>query len=318
MKLAVVGATGFVGSHVADLAETRGCLVTRIRAPRLTCSARSAQQLNAMIASEAAKLDDLAALLAGADVVVNAAGIATAESMNIRALFGANALLPGVIAHLCHRGGGIRLIHLSSAAVQGRGTLDESARVDPFSPYSRSKAFGEAMVMAQSREHSVLYRPTSVHGVDRSVTKTLGRFARGPLSSVAGDGNRPTPQVLVGSVADATMLLAEAAAPPQIALHPWEGMTTARLLRILSRGTQPKQIPDSLAKATLASTFALGRLRPQLLAQARRLEMLWFGQSQSSTWFQQQGWTGSEEAAWERLALQLSANEASISKSTAK
>ena len=131
---------------------------------------------------------------------MNAAGLVSPDSAADDALFGANVLLPLVILRAAERAQAARVIHLSSAAVQGRrGVLDESAATSPFSPYSRSKALGEAALLSyvakvagvQSPE-VVIVRATSVQGVGRATTRQLRRLARSPMASVARPGDRPT------------------------------------------------------------------------------------------------------------------------------
>lgn len=285
--VAVLGPTGFIGSAVVSALRARDAEVLPVQAPRLSTRARTVEQLETQAAGE----DDaaLADALAEADVVVNAAGVADATAGGEDALFGANALLPLVVARaLARRESPARLVHVSSAAVQGRtGRLDESPDVAPFSPYSAAKALGERAVLG--RPGVVIFRPTSVHGPQRAVTQRLVGVLRSRAASVAGRRSRPTPQVLVANTADAIAFTALAADPPAIVLQPGEGLTTAELVRVVG-GREPRHVPEPLARA-IVSTLALGGDRlPRLTVTARRLEMMWFGQDQAPGWLDGAGW----------------------------
>jgi dTDP-4-dehydrorhamnose reductase len=224
---------------------------------------------------------ELATLLAGCEAVVNAAGLATPTGSGDD-LFGADALLPGVLARAV--GDSVRLVHVSSAAVQGRRpVLDETSTREPFSPYSSAKALGEELLLSQ-RPASTCFRATSVHGRGRSVTASLVRLAGSPLASVAGAGDGPTPQVLVENVGDAVAYLALCEEqPPAIVLQPSEGMTTADLVRVLG-GREPRRVPVRLARGLVAGGHLVGARVPAVAGMTRRVEMLWFGQRQSPGW----------------------------------
>ena len=281
--VAVLGATGFVGSHVVSALERRGVAVRPVRAPRVATSARQVQALRAELdrGDVAAALADLRDALAGCQAVVNAAGVATATGEGDD-LYGANALLAAMVARAAPADA--RVVHVSSAAVQGRRPiLDESEQGEPFSPYSDAKALGEQTFLAE-RPDGVCYRPTSVHGPGRAVTARLAKLLNSPACSVAGAGDAPTPQVLVDNVADAAAFLAVTHhVPPRVVLHPWEGMTVAGLARVLG-GREPRHVPERLARRIVELASAGGTRHARVAGEARRLEMLWFGQPQEQGW----------------------------------
>lgn len=286
--VAVLGSTGFVGSAVVAAVRARGVEVLPVPAPRLRTAARSVDQLEA----EAAREDNaaLAAALAEADVVINAAGLADATAGGEDDLFGANALLPLAVARaLARREPAARFVHVSSASVQGRTPLlDESRTVAPFSPYSTAKALGEQVVVG--RPGVVVFRPTSVHGRQRPVTQRLVSVLGSRVASVAGAGTRPTPQVLVANTADAIAFTALAADPPEIVLQPADGLTTAELVRVVGR-REPRHVPDPVARGAVTVLTAAGDRLPRVTVTGRRLEMMWFGQDQVRGWLEDAGWT---------------------------
>jgi UDP-glucose 4-epimerase len=281
-RVALIGASGFLGAAVHRALHNQGAQVVTIRAPRLTTAARSKRQVQAELHSS-----DLLGVVARlrnelceCDVVINAAGVADATASG-DALYGANALLPGAIAKATPRFA--RLVHVSSAGVQGRRLiLDETEEVAPFSPYTASKALGEA-VTRSVRSDAVVYRPTSVHGDSRAVTAAMLRVLRSKAASVAS-GDRPTPQILAANVGDAAAFIALSAdEPPAVVLHPWEGLTTHSLFALLD-GRRPLVIPVRLARGVLSAAHFVGQFSGAIAGVVRRVEMLWFGQRQGSSW----------------------------------
>jgi nucleoside-diphosphate-sugar epimerase len=281
--VAVVGASGFIGSAVAQALRARGARVVEVTAPRLTSPARSVDALRDHLhsASARAAVDRLRLDLQMAERVVNAAGVSAATSGLDDVLVGANALLPAAVETA--RPDGARLVHVSSAAVQGRReTLDESWDQQPFSPYSTTKAWGEQLLGAA--DDAVVFRPTSVHGVGRPVTRSLVRVLRSRWASVAGEGDRPTPQVLVENVGDAIAEVSLSSdPPPSVVLQPGEGLTTAELVRLVG-GHEPHHVPVPLARALVAAVTLAGQASGEVAAMGRRVEMLWFGQRQGPSW----------------------------------
>lgn len=285
-KVAVLGATGFVGAAVAQALKNHGAHVVAVRAPRMTSDATSAAALERELGSPPVNsiIARLSKDLAECAVVVNAAGVAAATRGLTPELVGANALLPLVVA--AARPPGMRYVHVSSAAVQGRRpVLDETSELAPFSPYSQSKALAEQALA--DRPHVVFYRPTSVHGPGREVTKALIRVLSSPLATVAGRGEGPTPQVLVENVADGIAFVSLCReVPPRVILHPGEGLTVGELVRRLG-GREPRHVPERLAHLVVDAGSRLGRHHSAVAGVTRRVEMMWFGQKQDEGWLQQ-------------------------------
>lgn len=296
-RVALLGASGFVGTAIGAALARQGAVVVPVAAPRLFCAARELDALRAVLADSrvGATTEALRNQLDGFSVVVNAAGVATATG-NGDELFGANALLPGVIAEALPEH--TRLIHVSSAAVQGRRlVLDESGDYRPFSPYSLTKVLGEQLVM----DRGTSFRPTSVHGSGRRVTQNLVRLCSSSFATVAGKGDRPTPQVLVDDVADAIAFVALwRESLPQVVLQPSGGLTTAELVRLLG-GREPRHVPESWARRIVAAASRAGSRAGAAAAVVRRLEMLWFGQDQSRGWLEGKWAPPNDRAAWEAL-----------------
>jgi dTDP-4-dehydrorhamnose reductase len=303
-RVVVLGASGFVGSAVVRALESEGHEVTRLSAPRLARAERLPSPDEVRHLPEVARL---VADLAGADAVVNAAGDPDASSTDQARLRAANAVMPGVLAAAVHRVGSARLVHISSAVVQGRQpVLDDGVADADFSAYARSKTEGEHLVAALAPGQSVIYRPPSVHAPDRRVTRLVARIAASPLRTVASPGDAPSPQALLQNVASAVAFLATTSAEvPPIAAHPSEGLTVSSTMELLG-GRQPHRLPRSLARAVTSGLELAGRGSPRIAAHARRVEMLWFGQGQAPSWLTQHGWVPVEgPEAWAALGRRV-------------
>ena len=260
-RAAVLGASGFVGTAVCVELALRDWDVTTVR----TCSFRAERHQSHGAPRERAEIiERLTVALEGVDAVVNTAGVARPTGRDLRDMTAANAMLPRLIAEACVLAGVRRLVHVSSAAVQGDlCRLDESANYRADSPYAQSKMLGEqallATPMARTPGCTVILRPTSVHGANRAVTRRLIRLGRWPLACVIAPGLSPTPQVLVDNVGAAAEYLCRAhLTPPPIVLQPWEGWTTGGFLQLLS-GRWPCQIQPTAGDRILQLTRPLCR-----------------------------------------------------------
>lgn len=288
VRWAVLGASGFVGSALVAHLRSLGCEVAKVSAPRLSLDPSSNDgHVVALLASTQSQTEVLSSALQGVDVVVNAAGLATPDAPPSDALYGGNALLPAVVVTAAARAGVGRAIHVSSAAVQGRReVLDTTAQVSPFSPYSRSKALGEAAFFAAANLHpdtdALVLRATSVQGPGRSATAALRRVAASPFASVAGNGNWPTVVSSINGLVDSISRVALSTQPlDRILLQPWEGYSVSDVLRAAG-GREPQHLPRLLCRAALCCARSLGRAVPQVAGAARRLELMWFGQGQAT------------------------------------
>ncbi|MFC8502067.1 NAD-dependent epimerase/dehydratase family protein [Pedococcus sp. NPDC057267] len=299
----MVGASGFVGSAVVDALRSAGHEVVALKAPRLPSAAsrESAREFSAPLVAE------LQRAIEGCDAVVNAAGNPDASLTDEAALAAANGVLVGLLATVARMTEGCRFVHVSSAVVQGRArVLDDAPAEDGFSAYARSKVLGEELALELGPSETVAYRPPSVHAPDRRVTRMIARIARSPLSLVAAPGTQPTPQALIENVASAIAFLATVdQPPPRIVSHPSEDLTTAGLLELLG-DRQPRRLPAHLARMGTGTLAVLGRFLPPLAANARRVEMILFGQEQARSWLSDAGWerpAGVE--GWRALAAAL-------------
>lgn len=307
MKIALLGANGFVGSAVLRALHEQADVVV-VASPRLATCARTLDAVKAE-ALEHPSLPRLVEAFAEVDVVINAAGNPDASSLDEDALFGANAMLPALVLCAAARAKVRRVVHVSSAVVQNdKPTLDATEDLRPFSPYSASKVLGEVVVRSDTDvAECVRYRPPSVHASERRVTRMITKIATSPAATVAYPGTQLTPQALLPNVAAAVAALATWDGPvPPVVHHPSEGVTVTSLMQDLSGGRRPLVLPRWFARAFVAAAKCVGRAHKPTAANARRVELLWLGQKQAPSWLTEQGWNvpvGRE--GWRKLSSEV-------------
>ena len=303
--MAVIGGTGFVGTGVARELASQGHSVSIISAPRVDnihgASITSPPDLRPP--------SDLVKALTGIDTVVIASGIPDALETNFGRLLCANAASALLSLRAAVTAQVSRVIHISSSVVQGDlPQLDSTRQLKPLTPYALSKAWAESWLLNEYTGETAVcvYRPPSVHSPDRRITITLARVARNGLAGVAGDGSRPTPQVLLSSVTSAIAHMASSTPiPPEIVAHPWEGLTCNSLLVALG-GRPPHKIPLVVVNTLLTSLSAASKFFPRISAQRRRLELLLLGQIVAPSWLEESGWQSPNTYDdWSRLGSQL-------------
>ena len=151
MRILLIGASGFIGSSVADRLRAAGheiVGVVRRRGPAATgIEADRLVQLD--IARTTA--DDWLAHLAGIDAVVNTAGVL--QDSPTDSTHGVHAAGASALFEACERAGVRRVVHLSAIGVD-RGGVSE---------FSRSKLAGDEALMRRDLDWVIL-RPSVVLG----------------------------------------------------------------------------------------------------------------------------------------------------------
>lgn len=322
----VIGASGFVGSSIFSRLRAEGIEADPIEAPRLVSQDMTADDLIKDARKLEGIIDSLADAFAGADVVVNASGIAAPNMQDLPTLVGANALLPAIIVIAAQRTGVCRVIHLSSAAVLGSiDVLNADEKTYPFSAYSFSKALGEETILKLSRyidrtaakgeapgsaqsafpaapaddpaevspHHALevcIVRATSVQGRGRRTTEAFAKIASSPIATVAGRGDHRSPVSSNYGLAEFVVSLGNFKGElPKIVLQPWEGATSASVLKDAGR-RNPLHIPTPLAKAAVKTSYKVSELLgDKFQGTIRRIEVMWFGQDLDDSWARENG-----------------------------
>ena len=292
----VIGASGFVGSAIVARLNAEGISVDPIEAPRLATRSLDVDSIIDEAEQLEGIIDSLAEAFASAQVVVNAAGLAAPNMQDLPPLMGANALLPAVIAIAAQRTGVRRVIHLSSAAVQGpRPVLDASEETAPFSAYSFSKTLGEEALLdlqdyfleehPESAPELCILRATSVQGRGRRTTELFAKMASSPFASVAGAGQGKSPVSSVYALAEFVVMLGTFPGElPTIVLQPWEGATVASASLDAGR-RKPHHLPEWLCRAAIQAGYTVSELmNARFSGSVRKVEVMWFGQGIDDSW----------------------------------
>ncbi len=269
MKALVTGATGFVGSHLAEALRRRGDEVTAlVRSPK---KAAALAPLGVRVV--AGDLDDpgsLARAVEGQEVVFHVAGLVAARSESEFMRCNRDGTESLVVA--ASGAGASRFVLVSSMAAGGPAepgkplTGTEPAR--PVTAYGRSKLAAEAAVTASTLPW-VIVRPPTVYGPrDREVLKVF-RMARLGVAPVFGDGSQQLSAVHGADLANALVAAGTAAATVgkiYYACHP-EVATSAEFVRAvgsaMGRRLSVVPIPAPVGRALLAVTEASARIAGQ-------------------------------------------------------
>ena len=160
MKLAITGGTGFVGSHLLDVALAAGHRVSA-----LTRRDQQPRESVEWIAGDLQDRDALHRLVDGADAVIHVAGTISAPSaaaFEKGNVAGTLAMLAAATA-----GGVHRFVHVSSLA----------AREPNLSLYGASKGKAEELVHSSGLDWAIV-RPPAVYGPGDKETLELFRMAK--------------------------------------------------------------------------------------------------------------------------------------------
>lgn len=203
-RVAVTGATGFVGRNLVRHLARRGFVVRAL--VRRGKSVEGAETVSGDLESG----ESLGELVKGARYVFHLGGRVTATD---EAEFDrANVEGTTKLVRAAEGEGVERLIHVSSLAVTGpslRGApVDEGAGPAPVTPYGRSKLKGEAVVR-DSRVPWVIARPCAVYGPhDRAFLDLFRSVARLGVAPVIGDGRQELSMIHVEDLCEALVRIA--------------------------------------------------------------------------------------------------------------
>ena len=266
MRVLVTGATGFVGSHLAEALRRRG--------DDMTVLARSASKAAALaplgVRVVPGDLHDRRALEQAAeaqDVVYHVAGVVAARSE--ADFMVANRDGTRNLVEVVGRVGAGRLVLVSSMAAAGPTIKGRPLRGDeaprPVTAYGRSKLAAEQAVTAAAFPWTIV-RPPMVYGPrDQEVLKVF-RLARLGVAPVLGDGSQELSAVHGADLAEALIAAgttAAAAGRTYYACHP-EVFTGADMARAVGRamGRTPAviRVPATIGRGVLMLTEAAARL----------------------------------------------------------
>jgi nucleoside-diphosphate-sugar epimerase len=324
MKIAVTGATGFIGSHLTEHLSAAGHEVTVLaRSPERLAWIRHLPVR--VVYGDLDRTDALRDFVAGQDVVVHAAGATLAASRGefIRVNVGGSVRL--LVAALAGSPGLRRFVYVSSQAAMGpspAGTsLDEDAPRRPISAYGESKSLAEQeLARFADRVPITFIRPPWVYGPrDRHTLAYFQLSARG-VRLVVGARSRYS-IVHAADLAAGIRLAAESTQPGARAyfLTDGDGRTIEELARIIAdaagRRTVRVPVPVAVVAVVAAANELAGAVarRPPFIGWRKLGEVrnpCWVvsdrrardelgyrptitteqGMAETATWYRSEGW----------------------------
>ncbi len=217
MKIAITGASGFLGGALAEAYHERGDEVAAL--VRETSDSSMLEQLGVkIIVGELTESDSFTRLVEGADIAIHCAAMATDfgpwdkfQAINVDAT--------KLFFDACLKAAIPRVIYISSVAVYGngrhhRGTDEEAAYETIITDnYTKSKIMAERIAYDYIDQHSlplVIIRPGYIWGNgDKAVMPKMIEAIRKRQVAVINDGNNLMNLTHIENVVQGIMLAAE-------------------------------------------------------------------------------------------------------------
>jgi nucleoside-diphosphate-sugar epimerase len=270
LKIALTGATGFVGRAAVSAFLAKSCQVSAlVRDPARAEMNSNVRQVQGDLQNSAA-LDELTR---NADAVVHIAGVIGA--LRRSDFFAVNEQGSQAVAEMAARNGVKRLVHISSLA----------AREPELSMYGASKRAGEAAVEKFKTDMSVLVlRPPAVYGPGDRGTLPLLRSLTQSFAVIPGTSTSRFSLIYVDDLARIFVEAAETARTGVVELDDGcrQGYGWNDLAKIASANEQksikPIFLPKSVAMAVGVGVEAIAKLRGTLpFVSPDKIQQLYFG-----------------------------------------
>ncbi len=222
-RVAVTGAAGFIGSHLAEALLDTGAEVVGIDAfVGFDGAAHKHRNLAGLLTRPGftfreldLREDELDEVLEGVDTVVHEAALAGLPTSwsDVDAYVGCNVTGTSRLIQACQRQGISRYVHASTSSVYGRDAVgDESQPTRPISPYGVSKLAAENLVQAHVIVNdfpATILRYFSIYGPRQRPDMAYQIFIESMLAgrplTVFGDGRQSRSNTYVGDCVDGTM-----------------------------------------------------------------------------------------------------------------
>ncbi len=239
MKVLVTGASGFLGSHVAEQLASEGHEVRLLL--RRTSNRRFLTGFPFEEATgDVTRASSLPAAVAGMDAIVHSAGLVKARNeAEFHAVNGEGTA--NLLAAITQAAPTLkRFVHVSSLAAHGPSddgaARPADARANPVSAYGRSKLAGERFVReSRIAARAVIFRPPVIYGPRDPALVPFFRLSRMRVAPLLIGGHNQISIVYVDDVARAIVQATTAEAdisgktycPEDGRVHTWRDLLTA-------------------------------------------------------------------------------------------
>lgn len=261
MKVAVIGANGFIGSRFVERAQEDGTYEAIPIVRRHSSLVRAARFDIESRIGDAGDRDDLAKAMKGCDAAFHCV---VGEAKQIIAA-------AKVLAEACAQAGVSRVAYLSSASVHGQDTAPGTTEDTPLPrkhliSYNASKATAERYLIGAARSkgiHVAVLRPSIVWG-PRSFW--IGGFADQLLNGTAAfaeSGQGVCNSIYVDNLIDASLLTMRSDVPPGRAyfVQDEQSLAWAEFLKPVMEAFEIESIPSVPRVHPANKRLDLGKLR---------------------------------------------------------
>lgn len=225
MNYLVTGCAGFIGSHLVERLLADGHSVTGVDCllPLLYSRAEKERNLKLLIENKSFKFREFnlaekfpTDLLHRIDFIINLAampGLVPSWTL-MNQYFDSNVLLVGNMCTSSREAGGVPILHASTSSVYGReAKSNESAELNPVSPYGVSKLAAEKLLSAFYEEFELPFtalRFFSVYGPrqrpDMAYRKIINQVINEEEVIIFGDGSQSRTNTYVTDAVEAITL----------------------------------------------------------------------------------------------------------------
>jgi len=238
MRVLVTGASGFLGSHIAEKFAKEGHEVRTLL--REASSRQFLQFPHEEAIGDITDASSLHSAVTGVDVVVHSAGLIMARSDAEFASVNEHGTTNLYRAIEAHNPDIRRIVYISSIAAHGASKSDRARPVDapprPVTAYGRSKLAGELLARRSSLgKRTVTFRPPAIYGPHDPALLPFFQLARYRVIPMLAGGKNRVSMVYATDIAGAVYVAATAEAdigariycPEDGVVHTWLDMLSA-------------------------------------------------------------------------------------------
>lgn len=285
MKALVTGATGFIGSHLAESLVAKGYDV--ICTVRRTSDRTWLQGMNiTMVEGDITDRESLIAPVREADYIFHVGGITKAKKESD--YYKINADGSRILYEVClqHNPGIQKIVHVSSLAAGGSSLAGKPrTETDPDMPltfYGKSKLEGEKYAVQYARQLPItILRPPAVYGPREKDIFFYFQLIHRHLMPVLGWKKKYLSLIYVADLVEAIILAAES--PKSTGqtyyvddgrIYSWQELSKA-IQKAMQTWTLPLFVPESVIQAVayISEALAAFSAKPALLNKQKIIEL---------------------------------------------